>query len=156
MVQLGQITPLMLCRYFTSLVSRSLFAEYHSGPEAKVGKELSQTWVSVRVPREDIGLGIEDFIDKYILPSVAPFLAKLISKNAGYCYDLHLVADRSNARHSFNGVSMRCVQTPFFSDPVLGDVYIPRCDWEKYQPQGYEFRFDILHSRRLGIELAAA
>jgi hypothetical protein len=150
------LTPSILCRWLLVHLSRSLNAEYRPGPEAIIGQALSQTWVETRVDCHALKLDIDDFADRHLIQLIAPFLSKIIQQNAGYFYDLPLWNDRPNARGSFDGLLMRCTFTPLFSDPMLGDVYVPQADWEKYVPCGYEIRFDVLHSRRLGIESRAA
>lgn len=140
-----------VCRQMLFFISRSLDMEFDPAPGVKVGGEISQSFLSLRVPVAALMGDLDNFTEEYIIPAVAPFLAKLISHGAEVCYELPLPRDMICCRHLFDGMSLRAIFTPVFSDPVLGDVFVPKSDWSKYDPSGYEIRFDMLHSRRRAL-----
>lgn len=150
------LTSSMLCREMIRLLAEPLNAVYRPGPAPR-DVQSSQTGISIKIPVDVLSQTLDNVSDRYLIPHVAPFLTVLISKSAGFCYDLELTARaQSSARHSYAGMSLRVVQMPIFSDAVLGDIYVPQSDWNKFEPVAYEFRFDVLHSPRTDVARAIA
>lgn len=146
-----KLTVAMIARSMLVLIGRYRQMDY-SGPTVSGDKihipGATQSTFKIWISPHDLLLSSDELSDKYFIPAVAPFLAKLIEHDAGVSHDLPLPYGRDSARHVYNGISMRCIITPTFSDPNLGDVFVPQEDWGKYEPTGYEIRFDIVHSRR--------
>lgn len=146
-----RITATMLCRALLHLAGPPANLTYRAYGAPK-GVETSQSYTKARIPHGALAGTIDDVIGEFLVPCVAPLVARLVQKNAGFSYDLPLTSRaQSSARCMYSGLAMRCVQLPIFSDAVLGDFFVPQADWPKFTPIAYDFRFDVLHSPRLAV-----